>query len=203
MNTELSKKNTIQINTRQTIAMAIIVTILIYIILSFSNTMSTSLYGFWEADEQYRQRAKIDLFYMNINPPKNNCNNTIGLVGTKLSFYILLKSNGNTLVNRALTASVSRRSFNPTSSLKFNVEFDKDVEPIPQTLTLLLDPITSMIVLKKDGKLYGRLFKRTSASFFYTIPNSDIADDEDPNDDPDSTPNSQPDVDPDTESDSD
>lgn len=148
--------------------------IIIFIIVIIGMTIYTigdidaSIYGFWEVDGNFADKAQLDAMYMYINAPRNDGRQSIGIGGEELSIYMFLKADSTVRVNEVIKTKVSRRSFRPDKIQKYAIDFGKSVSIIPRNISAEYDHVTQMLILRDSNRIYARLFKKPEVSFYCT-----------------------------------
>jgi hypothetical protein len=127
-----------------------------------------SLYGFWEVDGDFADRAHLDAMYIFIHPPDGDASKSLGISGKNLALYMFLKADGDVKVNQVITTHVSRKSMRSDKIQKYKFNFGTSISIIPESVTCDYDPVTQMIVIRDSKRTYARLFKRPEISFYCT-----------------------------------
>lgn len=125
-----------------------------------------SLYGFWEVDSDFADRAHLDSMYMFIHPPNGDASKSIGISGATVNLYMLLKADGEPKVNQVISTRISRRSMRSDTIQKYVFDFGSPISIIPKSIRADFDPVTQMLILRDSKKTYARMFKRPDISFY-------------------------------------
>lgn len=125
-----------------------------------------SLYGFWEVDNAFADRAHLDAMYIFIHPPNGDASKSIGPGGKNLAVYMFLKADGETKVNQVIDTRISRVSIRSDTIQKYKLDFGAPVSIIPKSIACDYDPVTQMLILRDSKQTYARLFKRPEISFY-------------------------------------
>lgn len=125
-----------------------------------------SLYGFWEVDSDFADRAHLDAMYLFIHPPDGDAGKSLGLTGAAVNLYMLLKADGETKVNQVIATRISRRSMRSDTIQKYKFDFGVPISIIPKSVRGDFDPVTQMLILRDSTRTYARLFKRPEISFY-------------------------------------
>jgi hypothetical protein len=155
---------------RLSLAISIVVIIILIIICIDSAAQSDrSLYGMWGVDDSFKNKAKLDAFYIFINPHGGNADSAITVFGTICPMYILIKSDGMTKYNAVADAYIRRTSVMPNMVATYSIDFGKDIDILPRRMSAKMDPVNNMLVLHSGKKMYGRMFKKPEPSFHCRI----------------------------------
>ncbi len=126
------------------------------------------LYGFWEIDSTFAERANVDKMYMYIGAPDGHMDRAVGLFGERLKIFVLIMADGEYKHNSLVEARVARRSIRLDARQKYNISFDAPVSIIPKSVTAEFYPVTQMLVIRDSKRVYARLFKKPEVSFYCT-----------------------------------
>lgn len=169
----------------------IVLTIVFAIAIIYSYTRAlgdadSALYGLWEVDSSFAERADVDSMYLFISPPTSDGKklasvSAIGLMGREVTGYMLIKADGQTVFSGALKKMRLRRtSIRADAIHKYALDLGQSVSCIPQHLALEYDSCTGMMTLMSGKTMYARLFKKPEASYYTALGGQEI---DDPTDD--------------------
>lgn len=153
------------------ISAGVLIVFAIVLLAMYCRTMGdtdASLYGFWEVDSDFAEKADLDTIYMYIGAPENDASASIGPFGKDLSIYVLLKADGSVRFNEVVKSHISRRSIRTDTLQVYAIDFGKQVSIIPKNVSAEYDPVTQMLVLRDSKHIYARMFKKPEVSFYCT-----------------------------------
>jgi hypothetical protein len=130
--------------------------------------IDAGLYGFWEVDGDFAEKAHLDAMYLYIGAPKNDAKRCIGILGCEVPIYVFLKADCAVRFNKVAKSFVSRRSARTDSLQKYSIDFGAPVSIIPQEVSAEYDHVTQMLVLRDSKRIYARMFKKPEVSFYCT-----------------------------------
>jgi hypothetical protein len=175
------------VSVKKKIMVAITVVTLIMLIHSYwaaFGDIDAGLYGFWEVDEEFAERAELDAMYLYVAPPGGKATNNIGPLGARCQIYALIRANGDIIFNELVNTSIRRASYALGGLYSYDVDFGKELSIIPRKVVAEYDAVAGMLTLRSKKTTYARLFKKTEASFHCTM-RPELPEDEDDDEDDD------------------
>jgi len=167
----LTKPTSHSIKPWMKISAGIIVVFAIVFIAMYCRTMGdtdASLYGFWEVDGDFAEKAHLDAMYLYIGAPDNDARSSLGPLGRDLPIYVFLKADCTVRFNEVVKSHMSRRSLRTDTIQKYSIDFPHQVSIIPKNVSAEYDPVTQMLVLRDSKRVYARMFKKPEISFYCT-----------------------------------
>ena len=154
------------------IALLVVLVVLIaWLSVDTMNQLDGCLYGFWSADTEFLESSGLDMYFMYIGAPKMDNNSYVGYMGARCRGHIYLRhQDGSPPINASFEAFVRRTNMRPNNITRMSFKFlTPSVQSyFPQKINLELDPVTGMLIISAGGKMYGRMFKKSEASYFCT-----------------------------------
>lgn len=151
----------------------LLIVLFLFLISNALDRQDCGLYGLWEAELKFKESANLDSMFLLIGAPKGCPTNSIGFLGDKCMVKAIIRADGATLSNETVCAKLRRKSFVPCSTQKYDISFDKPINSIPKNILLVYDPITNLIVLRDNKKIYAKLYKKSEASAFIAFGDDD------------------------------
>lgn len=138
------------------------IAVILVIYLMYVGGMSCDPYddlmGFWVAPGSFLMESGADNITLYIGGKSDKLMDRLGLGSQKREAYVIIKNNGQLMVNESFDVYIERK-LSPGKESTFTFSIDGEIKPFPRVMTLKLNKRFNRMTLSEGDKIYMSLYR--------------------------------------------